>query len=501
MKTLRAFLDALRRYDELKTIDDEIHWDLQAAAICGMSQKTGGPAVHFTNVSGYSKDHSLVGSLFSGPGALYPDYKRKMWGRIAVGLGLEPDTPYDELMEVLTERRAAPIKAMQVDAGPAQECVIDGDQVDIYKFPIPRANQIDGGRYLTQHVILVKDPDSGWISWSSDRCMVLGKDKLVDGPPPPMPTRMSKRHIDVILDKYKAIGKPMPFAIVIGASPGEFMTAMMAKPAGTDEASIAGGLMVDPVTMAKAKLSDILVPVDAEIILEGHVYPGEVATEGPYTSISRCFEKGESFVYTVELISHRKEPIFPFIVEGCPVSDTTAITSVLHANDLLKHLRRRFFIKFVALPVEAKLCLGCVSVNKQLYAGVPQHIAHNVFANSPYIERLIILDGDVDYEDTGTMIGDSTLKAHSGRDYHFSDINRVISPTANHDLETGLTSTLWIDATWRIDRPAANIPRRVSFETCFPYELQKSVIDKWKKLGLHPDPWWREDLAKNVAPK
>lgn len=500
MRTLRNFMDALKRHGEIKTVEGEIHWDLQAAAICAMSQKTGGPAIHFTNVSGYPKETTLAGSLFSGPGALYP-YKRKMWGRIAIGLGLDPKIHYDELMEVLSERKSSPIKAIEVTTGPAQECVIEGSEVDLYKFPVPRTHDRDGGRYLTQHVILTKDPDTGWTNWADDRCMVITKDKLVDGKPPPMPARRGERHIKTTLDKYMARGEPMPFAIVIGVSPGELMTAMMHKPAGLDEAAIAGGLMVEPVTMAKAKLSDILVPADAEIILEGHVYPGEVAVEGPYASISRYYEEGESFVYTVELITHRKETVTPFIAEGCPVSDTTALISVLHANELLEHLHRRFFIKFVALPVEAKLCLGCVSVINKTYAGTPQHIAHNVFANSPYIERLIILDGDVDSEDTGMMIADSTLKAHPGRDYHFSEVNRIISPTANHDLDTGLTSTLWIDATWRIDRLAANIPRRVTFETCFPYELQKRTIERWKEFGLKPDPWWREELAKKVAPK
>ena len=70
MRTLRSFLDDLKNTNNLKVIDDPVSWDLEASAICGMNQRVGGPAVHFTNVTGYP-GMSLAGSLFTGPGYAY----------------------------------------------------------------------------------------------------------------------------------------------------------------------------------------------------------------------------------------------------------------------------------------------------------------------------------------------------------------------------------------------------------------------------------------------
>src|SRR3989337_2864628 len=99
MKTLRSYLADLTRQGELLTIGEEVDWDLQASGITAMAQKTGGPAVQFTNVKGYP-GLSLAGNLLSGPGYIFGYFReRRMQGRIALGLGLPKDNYYDAPIE------------------------------------------------------------------------------------------------------------------------------------------------------------------------------------------------------------------------------------------------------------------------------------------------------------------------------------------------------------------------------------------------------------------
>jgi 4-hydroxy-3-polyprenylbenzoate decarboxylase len=490
MASFRAFLDDLERYGELKTIEEEVDWDLQASAICAMSQRVGGPAVKMTKVRDYP-GVPLVGAVFSGPGfAEWPQQARKMHGRIAIGLGLEPSVDYDELMETISERKKSLIRAMELEGGPCQEVVIQGKDVNLYGYPIPRIHDKDGGRYLAYPVVITADPETGATNFGMYRLMLAGRNRLVHGRTPRLTT---PPFVEQLVQKYHQRGEAVPFAIAIGAPPAITMTSCLDMPPGSPQYALAGGLGLSPITLIKAKLSDLLVPADAEIILEGHIYPGEKAEEGPFASISFYMEKMESFVYQVELITQRAEPILPFVAEGAGPSDTTCLFSVMHSGEMMELCRRIGVpVRWVTMPVETKLVLGVVSLSFQPVPGLPARAAGTIFGKSPFIRQLIFVDGDVDSENFITSVmTDKTYKAHPSRGYHISSrADKPIGLTENHDWQGGLTSTAFIDATWRMDRPAETKPRRVSFEVCFPEEIQDKIIQMWnEELKLTPRAW------------
>ncbi len=489
MSSLRDFLNDLERHGELKTVEEEVDWDLQCSAICAMSQRVGGPAVQFTNVKDYP-GIPLVGSIFCGPGFIeWPQQLRRMQGRIAIALGLDPQTHYDEVMETLLERKISPIRAIEVESGPSQEIVLEGKDVDLYKFPIPRLHEKDGGRYLTSQVVITRDPELAWTNLGAYRLMLIERNKLVQGTAPRLTT---PRHIDQMIQKYSQRKETLPFAIVIGVPPAMTMAACLDLPEGTDEYALAGALGLSSMTLIRAKLSDLLVPADSEVILEGHIYPGELAEEGPFASISYYTPKVKNFVYRVELITQRKDPIFPFVAEGAKPSDSICLFSMLHSVELVE-LLRRFGVptKWVTLPVEAKLCLGVVSLAAQPIPGLHGRLANLIFGKSPFVRQLIIVDPDVNSEDLLMAISDRTFKAHFGRNYFISGrADKSLGLTENHDFESGLTSTLYIDATWRLDRAPETIPRRVTYEVCFPEEVQEKVIRIWnEEFKLTPKAW------------
>lgn len=486
MASFRSFLDDLAKQDELRSIDEQVDWDLESSAICAMSQRTGGPAVQFANVKDYP-GMPLVGSLFSGPGMFeWPQLKRKMHGRMAIALGLEPDIHYDDMFATVMDRRRAPIRAIEIEAGPCQEVVIQPHDVDLYKYPIPRIHDKDGGRYLTSHVVLTRDAETGWTNFGIYRLMLAGRNKLVHGG---LPRRTRPSDVEAMVAKYHQRGEALPFAIVIGAPPEMTMAACLMSPPGTDEYALAGGLGLTSPTLVKAKLSDIMVPAEAEIILEGHIYPGEMAEEGPFAWISYYTPRVKNFVYRVELITQRKDPVLPFVAEGAKPSDTMCLFSLLHSVELTEPCRMMGCpIRWITLPVEAKLCLAVVCLEAQPIPGLQGRLAHIIFGMSPFVRQMIIVDPDVDSEDLCKAIEDRSFKSHLERDWHISArADKSAGLTENHDFETNLTSTLFIDATWRLDRPLETIPRRCTFEACFPDDLKERVVKVWnEELKLTP---------------
>ena len=490
MGAFRDFLEELRAKGELNVIDEEVDWDIQAAAICAMSQRVGGPAVQFNKVKDYP-GIPLVGSILCGPGFIeWPQVPRRMHGRIAVALGLEPDTHYDEVLETVIDRMATPIRAVEVESGPCQEVILEGDEVDLYKYPIPRIHDRDGGRYLTFHVVLVRDEEKAWTNMGIYRLMVAGRDTLVHGG---IPRRVQPSHFEQIVRRYHERGKPVPFAVVIGPPPEMMMAAALFSPEGTDEYALAGGLGLTSIPLIKAKLSDILVPANAEIVLEGHIYPGDVAEEGPFAGISYYLERNpNNFVFRVECITQRKDPILPFVVEGARPSDSMCLFSVLHSAELTKILRMSGVpVKWLIIPVEARLCLGIVSLAAQPIPGLPGRAAELMVAYSPFIRQVLVVDGDLDSEDLPTIITDRNFKASVERDYHISPrMQKPLGWTENHSFREKLGSWMYIDATWRMDRDPATIPRRVTFEVCFPEDVRKKVIYNWnEKWKLSPKVW------------
>jgi 4-hydroxy-3-polyprenylbenzoate decarboxylase len=487
MGAFRDFLEELREAGELNVIQEKIDWDLQAAAICAMSQRTGGPAVQFNNLKDFG-GISLAGSLLSGPGFMeWPQVPRRMHGRIAVALGLPPDTHYTEVLETVIDRMDSPIRAVEVERGPCQEVVIEGEDVDLFKYPIPRIHDKDGGRYLTFHTVLVRDEDKAWTNMGTYRLQLAGRDALVHGG---IPRRTQPSHFEQIIRTYHGKGQAAPFAVVLGPPPEMMMASALSSPEGTDEYALAGGLALNSIPLVKGRLSNLMVPANAEVVLEGHIYPGDVAEEGPFGGISYYLERSKNnLVLRVECITQRKEPILPFVAESAKPSDTICLFSLLHSAELERILRKCGLpVKWLVIPVEARLCLGVVSLATQPIPGLPGRAAQLMVAYSPFVRKVLVVDRDLDSEDLPTMITDRNFKASAERHYFISPkIDKPLGWTENHSFTERLGSWMVIDATWRNDRDPATIPRRTTFEVCFPDEVRKKVISNWnEKWKLTP---------------
>ncbi len=496
---LREFMDELREHNLLVDCKDEVSWNLEAPALCAMTNRVGGPALHFEKVRGYP-DFTMVGSLFSGPGNL--EIKRtKTWSRMAVAMGLEPRTHYEEFMDELITRSENTMPPMLVEGGSCKEVILEGEDADVFSLPIPYLHETDGGRYGTMGIVVVKDPETGWQNWGIYRWMAFSgkelriyfyKDEFIrDG-----------KHIAQIFKKYEKEGKPMPACIVMGGPPTLYIAAAMNADPGVDESGIASGLALNPIQLTKAEESDILVPADAEIVIEGEIIPGVKGYEGPFPEYSKLSQKTKQPVFKVKKITRRKNPIFPFAVEGQRVSDSMALLSMVHSADLLKRSRDAFVhTRWMNLVVEAKLGMLIVST-KVPYPGYVGRFAKFLFTASPYkwFDRILFVDTDVEPVDLGRCLNDMCQKVHPLKDISQGcggDPKNVVSVYPTPD---GTTHRLIIDATWPVGTPKEALPERTSFETSFPPEVQKKVLEMWnKELGFEKLPIVERETAEKLG--
>lgn len=473
----RQFLKRLEEVGELKTIPEETHWSLEAAALCAMTNRVGGPALFFPKVKGYPPGYGLAGSLLTGPGSMF--YReRTPWGRIALALGLDKGIAYEELMEVLIERRQHPIYPLRVSTGPCKEVVTRGHEADLFSLPFPYLYEGDGGRYGTSQVFIVKDPEMDWVNWGVYRFMLLTQDRLAVNMGP-------RSHIGAIYRKYERRGEPMPCCIALGVEPATLLAAASTVPAGLSEVEVAGGFNQEPIELVKAETNDLLVPARAEVILEGYIPPGERAIEGPFVDLVRRTEPQPRPVFHLTAITHRQAPILPLVAEGAKVSDSLAIRSLMASLNLTLRCRteRQFQVRWINLPVEARLGL-CVVATLVPFKGYIYQLANFLLSQKleAGFDKLLIVDADVDAVDMPWVVNELSQKTHTTHDYHVEDgapLGPIQAYATPEEERAGLTSDFYIDATWPAEWDPAEIPVRLTFETCFPQEIQERVLLRW----------------------
>lgn len=505
MLDLREFIEKLVEHGELKTIDKEVHWDQEAAAICAMANRVGAPAVWFKKIKGYPKGRSLVGGTLTGPGTHFPvqgeKFIRKPWTRTAIALELEPSISYVEIMDQLMERSNNPLNPTELSTGPCKEVIKRGANVDIFELPIPHIHHGDGGRYLTLHNLIVKDPDTGAQDWGCTRIMALEKDILVGSFLPRERSIIPIRgdYTWKIFQKYEAQNRPMPFCIAIGGDPTGYIASMMHFSEGVSKAAIAGGLSLSPLEVVTAETCDLMVPAKAEIIIEGEVLPNQRASEGPYEEWTIGFTPPmPQPIMKIKAITHRKDPILPFQVEGCKVWDSMAILSLTASMDILQCCRaNNMRVRWVNVPPDWGLGAVVVST-KNYFNGYLFWLSRTIFTSnfSHLYDKIFVVEDDVPPIDLFLVMGDWMNKNNMLKDIHFMDGAPFKSPILAYDRpgEAPLkTSTrVYYDCTWPLDWRKEDIPPRVHFEF-YPEPIKKLVLERWKDYyGLKSEPIFKE---------
>ena len=387
MKGLREWITALEQAGELKRIAVQVDWDLELAEIA--RQSSGGPALLFENI----KDHqnTISTSLFING--------LNSSRRMCMMLGLEKETPYSDLVKVIKQRMKDPIEPEMVETGPVKENVIKDHDIDLFQFPVPKWHPLDGGRYIdTFSSTVTRDPETGELNVGVYRGMVAAKNKISKLLQP-------HQHWGIHYQKYKRLNQEMPVAVVYGAD--DILQFVGGSPFThpPDEYAIAGGLKQEPIGLVRCETNDLLVPADAEFVLEGRLStdPSTFMTEGPFGEWTGYYGWSRKRpVIQVDCITYRNNPILRGAIaesgQGV-VSETAFMTNASVSALIWDHLEKAGVPGVLDLRMRAGPLV--VKIQK-LYAGHARQVASAIFGAwiaKEFLRWVIVVDEDIDIRD------------------------------------------------------------------------------------------------------
>ncbi|MFH1488135.1 MAG: UbiD family decarboxylase [Pseudomonadota bacterium] len=391
----------------------------------------------------------------------------------AVGLDEKPDHINERWVHALLN----PMTPIEVDRAPCQEVVHRGMDVDLGLLPIPVWTPgKDAAPYVT-NPLLTRDRDTGIQNAAVYRCMFKDKDHLIVNLSP-------GRHGTRCYESYRRKGEKAPFALVIGAEPAVHFAAVANLPYGTDELTLAGGLKGAPIEVVKAATVDLLVPANAEIIIEGKIPPDAFAEEGPFGEFAGYMGPvGQRPLGTITAVTHRKDPIYYGYISQMPPSESTTIQSLGNAGLILKLLRHDLGHDSVRdvhidLTYGGMLAHGVVSM-RPLYPGHAKQVGRLV-ADTTTLKRVTVVDDDVDIRDPMHMSWAMNSRFSPERDtIIIKDIftSAAMDPTVQiRDGEVQMSSKIVMDATGEQDGVK---------DTSMPSgELMLKALETWREIGL-----------------
>jgi 4-hydroxy-3-polyprenylbenzoate decarboxylase len=486
MIDLREFMEELDKHGELLSIDEEMDCNLEISAFSAMSNRTGAQAVHFKKLRGYSADYTVAANLFSGQGYTYL-YDRTMWGRIAIGMEVDPKIDYETLIALIIDRYRNPIMPIKIETGACKEEIYLGKDVDLFKFPFPFLHREDGGLY-GMGALISRDLDSDWQNMGFYRFMIVDHDKIVcDFLTDPNFSNDTK----LIYNKYKNAGKRMPVAFALGGPPALALAAAMKVPPGESELSLAGGLNLDPINLVKAETSDLLVPADAEIVIEGEISPIEMVEEGPYGTIKGYSGQVQRPLIKVTALTHRKNPILPIIVDGTKTSDTQALISIAEsARVTMLCQEEQLPVRWFQIPADWNLGFGIASIFNMVN-GMVFRVARFILFSTNLFDKLIVVESDLNPLSIDNVINDLAHRCHPIRGEHvMHGFPPAVMPNYGAIDPINHTPRAYYDLCWPAYWKPEERPTPITVENCFPKELLEKVVKRWKeefKIPLEPE--------------
>ena len=279
-------------------------------------------------------------------------------------------------------------------------------------------------------------------------------------------------------------GEPFPVAVALGADPATILGAVTPVPDTLSEYGFAGLLRGSRTELVKCLGSNLQVPASAEFVLEGHLHPGEYADEGPFGDHTGYYNEVERFpVFTVDRITHRRDPIYHSTYTGRP-PDEPAVLGVAMNEIFVPILKKQFpeIVDFYLPPEGCSYRMAVVTMKKQ-YPGHAKRVMMGVWSflrQFMYTKFVIVCDDDVNARDWKDVIWAITTRMDPVRDTVMVE-NTPIDYLDFASPVAGLGSKMGLDATskWpgETDREWG---RAISMDD----DVKARVDEMWSELGL-----------------
>jgi 4-hydroxy-3-polyprenylbenzoate decarboxylase len=450
-KDLRDFIKLLEERGELKRISVAVDPILEMTEICDRTLRAKGPALLFENPVGFTTP--VLANLFGTP------------ERVALGMGADSVTKLREIGKLLAFLKEPepptgfkdawaklPIFKQVLNMAPkvinnanCQQVVIEKDAVDLHKLPIQTCWPGDAAPLVTWPLVITRGPHKERQNLGIYRMQLIAKNKLIM-------RWLSHRGGALDFREWQQTnpGQPFPVSIALGADPATILSAVTPVPDSLSEYGFAGLLRGTKTEVTQSALNDLQIPASAEYILEGFIYPDETAEEGPYGDHTGYYNEVDRFpVFTVERISHRRDPIYHSTYTGRP-PDEPSVLGVALNEVFIPILQKQFpeIVDFYLPPEGCSYRMAIVTMKKQ-YPGHAKRVMMGVWSflrQFMYTKFVIVTDDDVNARDWNDVIWAITTRMDPARD------TTIISNTPIDYLDfaspvSGLGSKMGMDAT------------------------------------------------------
>lgn len=484
-KDLRDFIAQLEKAGELKRIAVEVDPYLEMTEICDRTLRRGGPALLFENPKGY--DIPVLANLFGTP------------RRVAMGMGRddveslreigkllaflkEPDPPKgfrDAFEKLPIFRQVMKMGPKVLRSAPCQAVVLEKDEVDLHRLPIQTCWPGDAGPLVTWPLVITRGPEKERQNLGIYRQQLIGRNRLI---------MRWLSHRGGALDyqewQQRYPGEPFPVAVALGADPATILGAVTPVPDSLSEYAFSGLLRGSRTELVKAQLSDLQVPASAEFVLEGFIYPDDMAPEGPYGDHTGYYNEVEHFpVFTVERVTHRQNPIYHSTYTGRP-PDEPAILGVALNEVFIPILQKQFpeIVDFYLPPEGCSYRLAVVTMRKQ-YPGHAKRVMMGVWSflrQFMYTKFVIVTDDDVNARDWKDVIWAMTTRMDPQRDTVMVE-NTPIDYLDFASPVAGLGSKMGMDAT---NKWPGETSREWGTPIAMTDDVKARVDEIWPRLGI-----------------
>ena len=485
---LRDFIAQLEHKGELLRIRHPVDPYLEMTEICDRTLRAGGPALLFENAKGF--DIPVLANLFGTP------------ERVAAGMGADSVSSLREVGKLLAFlREPDPPKGMKdawqklpvfkkvldmapkiLKRAPCQQQVLAADDVDLGRLPIQTCWPDDAAPLITWALVVTRGPRKERQNLGIYRQQVLSRNRVIM-------RWLAQRGgaLDYQDWQIKNPGEPFPVAVALGADPATILAAVTPVPDTLSEYAFAGLLRGSKTELVQCRTIDLQVPASAEIVLEGHIHPGEDALEGPFGDHTGYYNEQERFpVFTIDCITHRDNPIYHSTYTGRP-PDEPAILGVALNEVFVPILQKQFpeITDFYLPPEGCSYRMACISMNKQ-YPGHAKRVMFGVWSflrQFMYTKFIVVTDDDVNVRDWKDVVWAITTRMDPARDITLVD-RTPIDYLDFASPESGLGSKIGMDATnkWK-GETAREWGRPITMKA----EVKARIDEIWDQLGIQLD--------------
>lgn len=320
-RSLRSWLTFLEEQGQLQRVKEEVDPNIDVTAFAYKGARVpGAPAFLFENVKGYPGWRIATQTMFGN--------QRHAW---ALGIS-DPHRLPTEIGPKLDQR----VPPIQVSTGPCKEVKFFGDDIDLSKIPFCMTGEFEGIPNLTAGVSNKQDPETGWQNIAIRRQGISGKNKFSEF------INTSNQDFQ-IWAKWQLQGKKMPVAIIIGADPTCMMMTQSKMPVGVCEYELWGAFTGQPLEVVKCETSDLLVPADAEIVIEAEIEPFARELDGPFPEFGGYYTTlCQVALSHVKCITMRRDPIFYYMGMGLAPTEGHNMCEPMQAATLYNILCKQF---------------------------------------------------------------------------------------------------------------------------------------------------------------